>query len=109
MHWIAPSEKATASTPLEKRVWNAADQFRADPSFNVNSMDTAMRVNARRHPETAPQDLPERQDNERLKDMVGSNRRFAFGARRAPTTPSLRGTNAHEEAAFQTRAQSCKT
>ena len=30
MHWIAPSEKDTASTALEKRLWDAADQFRAN-------------------------------------------------------------------------------
>ena len=30
MHWIAPSEKDTASTTLEKRLWDAADQFRAN-------------------------------------------------------------------------------
>ena len=38
-----------------------------------------MRVSARRHSESTPQDLPERQDNERLKDMVGPGRRFPFG------------------------------
>ena len=27
MHWIAPTEKDTASAALEKRVWDAADQF----------------------------------------------------------------------------------
>ena len=30
MLWIAPSEKDTASTSLEKRLWDAADQFRAN-------------------------------------------------------------------------------
>lgn len=30
MHWIAPSERDTASDTLEKRLWNAADQFRAN-------------------------------------------------------------------------------
>ena len=29
MLWIAPSEKDAASTSLEKRLWDAADQFRA--------------------------------------------------------------------------------
>ena len=43
-----------------------------------------MRVSARRHPEGSPQDLPERQDHEGLKDMVGFDangapRRFPFG------------------------------
>ena len=28
MHWAAPSEKDTATAALEKRLWDAADQFR---------------------------------------------------------------------------------
>ena len=30
MHWIAPSEKDSAAATLEKRLWDAADQFRAN-------------------------------------------------------------------------------
>jgi len=30
MHWIAPSEKNTDNAALEKRLWDAADQFRAN-------------------------------------------------------------------------------
>jgi type I restriction enzyme M protein len=30
MHWIAPAEKDTATTTLEKSLWDAADQFRAN-------------------------------------------------------------------------------
>ena len=30
MKWIAPSEKDSATTTLEKRLWDAADQFRAN-------------------------------------------------------------------------------
>ena len=30
MQWIAPSEKDTANGSLEKRLWDAADQFRAN-------------------------------------------------------------------------------
>jgi hypothetical protein len=30
MLWIAPPEKDTAPTTLEKRLWDAADQFRAN-------------------------------------------------------------------------------
>jgi len=37
----------------------------ANPPFNVIAMNTAMRVSARRHPESSPQDLPERQDNDK--------------------------------------------
>jgi type I restriction enzyme M protein len=35
MHWIAPSEKDTASASLEKRLWDAADQFRANSSLKA--------------------------------------------------------------------------
>lgn len=35
MHWIAPSEKDTASTALEKRLWDAADQFRANSGLKA--------------------------------------------------------------------------
>ena len=30
MRWVAPSEKDIATTTLEKRLWDAADQFRAN-------------------------------------------------------------------------------
>src|SRR5438067_3724936 len=30
MHWVAPSEKDTNNAALEKRLWDAADQFRAN-------------------------------------------------------------------------------
>ena len=30
MQWIAPSDKDAASTTLEKRLWDAADQLRAN-------------------------------------------------------------------------------
>lgn len=30
MYWIAPSEKDTCNGVLEKRLWEAADQFRAN-------------------------------------------------------------------------------
>lgn len=35
MHWIAPSEKDTAATTLEKRLWAAADQFRANSGLKA--------------------------------------------------------------------------
>src|SRR5437899_9106170 len=30
MHWVAPSAKDTATDALEKRLWDAADQLRAN-------------------------------------------------------------------------------
>ena len=35
MHWIAPSEKDTATDTLEKRLWDAADQFRANSGLKA--------------------------------------------------------------------------
>ncbi|WP_374513988.1 N-6 DNA methylase [Niveibacterium sp.] len=35
MQWIAPSEKDTASATLEKRLWDAADQFRANSGLKA--------------------------------------------------------------------------
>ncbi len=35
MHWIAPTERDTASDTLEKRLWNAADQFRANSGLTA--------------------------------------------------------------------------
>ena len=35
MHWIAPSEKNIANAALEKRLWDAADQFRANSGLKA--------------------------------------------------------------------------
>lgn len=35
MHWVAPSEKDTASATLEKRLWDAADQLRANSDLKA--------------------------------------------------------------------------
>ena len=35
MHWVAPSEKDTATDTLEKRLWAAADQFRANSGLSA--------------------------------------------------------------------------
>ena len=35
MQWIAPSEKDAASATLEKRLWDAADQFRANSGLKA--------------------------------------------------------------------------
>lgn len=35
MLWIAPSEKDTVSATLEKRLWDAADLFRANSSLKA--------------------------------------------------------------------------
>jgi hypothetical protein len=35
MHWIAPSEKDTVAATLEKQLWDAADQFRANSGLKA--------------------------------------------------------------------------
>ena len=35
MHWIAPTERDTATDTLEQRLWNAADQFRANSGLTA--------------------------------------------------------------------------
>ena len=35
MRWVAPSEKDAENELLEKRLWAAADQFRAESAWNI--------------------------------------------------------------------------
>lgn len=35
MRWVAPTEKDTANQTLEKRLWAAADQFRANSGLKT--------------------------------------------------------------------------
>ncbi len=35
MHWVAPAEKDTAAATLEKRLWDTADQFRANSGLKA--------------------------------------------------------------------------
>lgn len=35
MNWVAPSDKSTATTTLEKKLWDAADQFRANSGLKA--------------------------------------------------------------------------
>ena len=35
MRWVAPTEKDTANEVLEKRLWAAADQFRANSGLRA--------------------------------------------------------------------------
>ena len=35
MHWVAPSEKDIGTATLEKRLWDAADQFRANSGLKA--------------------------------------------------------------------------
>ena len=40
MHWVAPTEKDTANQILEKRLWDAADQFRANSGLKAGQYST---------------------------------------------------------------------
>ena len=39
MHWVAPSEKDTNNAVLEKRLWEAADQFRANSGLKSHESE----------------------------------------------------------------------
>jgi len=41
MLWVAPPEKDAANEALEKRLWDAADQFRANSGSNRRAPLTA--------------------------------------------------------------------
>ena len=40
MRWVAPTEKDTANQALEKRLWAAADQFRANSGLKAGQYST---------------------------------------------------------------------
>ncbi len=40
-HWIAPSGKDAATDTLEKRLWDAADQFRANSGLSAATFEKA--------------------------------------------------------------------
>ena len=42
MRWVAPTEKDTANQTLEKRLWAAADQFRANSGLNAAQQSTSV-------------------------------------------------------------------
>ena len=44
MIWIAPSERDTANAALEKRLWDAADQFRANSGLKSQESDEIGRL-----------------------------------------------------------------
>ena len=37
MYWVAPTEKNTTNGALEKRLWDAVDQFRANSDFKFRN------------------------------------------------------------------------
>jgi len=53
MHWIAPSEKDLATDTLEKRLWAAADPFRANSGLIGAKGNDAMRAIEKHNPQLA--------------------------------------------------------
>ena len=47
MQWIAPAEKDSATTTLEKRLWDAVDQFRANSELTAHMGIDAAQESAR--------------------------------------------------------------
>jgi type I restriction enzyme M protein len=43
MRWVAPTEKDTANQVLEKRLWEAADQFRANSGLTAGEYSGPVR------------------------------------------------------------------
>ena len=95
MHWVAPSEKDTDNAALEERLWDTADQFRANSGLKAQEYSGPIlgisrggQVNSYDDPHKAtgqfdfvlanPPINVNAVDKERLKVMVGPNRRFPF-------------------------------
>jgi type I restriction enzyme R subunit len=50
MNWVSPSEKDTASNTLEKRLWDAADQLRANSGrFSLVKLSHSLNDEQERH------------------------------------------------------------
>ena len=47
MRWVAPTERDDANHALEKRLWDAADQFRANSGLKAGQYSTPVAVRAR--------------------------------------------------------------
>jgi hypothetical protein len=47
MLWVAPSEKDTATATLEKRLWDTADQFRANSGLKAQEQLETLNVQGR--------------------------------------------------------------
>jgi hypothetical protein len=68
MIWIAPSENETATDTLEKRLWDAADQFRANSGLKAREYSgpipdlIILRFANTRHPVKRIQNLRQTRD-----------------------------------------------
>jgi hypothetical protein len=59
MQWIAPTEKDTSAATLENRLWEVADQFRANSGLNMRmSPDFAKQQKQKRSRPRAGRSIP---------------------------------------------------
>src|SRR5712692_8677112 len=90
MIWIAPSEKDTDNAALEKRLWDAADQFRANSGLKAQEYSApvlGLSYYDDPHKATGQFDFVlanppfnvNAVDKERLEGDVGRGKRFPFG------------------------------
>jgi type I restriction enzyme R subunit len=75
MRWVAPTEKDTANQTLEKRLWDAADQFRANSGHLSEEELTIFDILTRPGPELSTEEREEvkkvaRQLLERLNELL---------------------------------------
>jgi len=93
MIWIAPSEKDADSAALEKRLWDAADQFRANSGLKSQEYSAPVLGLIFLRSDFVFANLPfnvNAVDKERLRNMAGPGRRFPFGLRRTEQTGSVK-------------------
>ena len=82
MRWVAPSEKDTANQTLEKRLWVAADQFRANSGLKAqNSMPVRGSTSSRK---------PTRKGRPSMRCWrIGSARTTSTGSRPPQARPTI--------------------
>lgn len=81
MHWIAPSEKDTATDTPEKRLWAAADQLRANSGLKASQYYEDLHRSTSRFDFVLanPPFNVNAVDKERLAGQIGPGRRYPFG------------------------------
>ncbi len=90
MHWIAPSGKDSATDTLEKRLWDAADQFRANSGLKPQEYSAA---GPRPHL-PALRRSPLQQPSARSLEKAGASSRRGHGwTNPPPTTPRASSTS----------------
>ena len=97
MHWISPSEKDLANDVLEKRLWGAADQFRANsgltaaqysaPVLGLIFLRFAETRFAKRHAELLPSPTGGGAGVGENRSATTQPTSYLFAAWKKPTTP----------------------